>query len=131
MAATVRVFCDVCDDDEAIVVEQTTVFGRCKAAMIERLAMKGANGFAMAWSACKQEGRGRRGVLSEDREHPALILRSEMKETVPGKETIKSPAESKRSHIGHEPAAVRKSPLADLDHRRRGIDARQRISHHR
>ena len=28
MAATVRVFCDVCDDVEAIVVEQTTVFGR-------------------------------------------------------------------------------------------------------
>jgi hypothetical protein len=128
MAAAVRVFCDVCDDVESVAVEQTMVLGRCKAAVIERLAMKGANGFAMAWPTRKQECCGWRGVLSEDREHPALILRSEMKETVPSEETIKSLAESKRSHINHKPAGVRKSPLADLDHRRRGIDARQRIS---
>jgi len=128
MAAAVGVLGEVCNDVKSIAIEQTTVLGRGKAAVIERFAMKGANGFAMAWPACKQECRGRRGVLSEDREHPALILRSEMKETVPSEETVKSLAESERSHIGHKPAGVLKSPLADLDHRRRGIDARQRIS---
>src|SRR5262245_10256493 len=128
MATAIRVFCDVGDDVEAIDLEQTTIFGRRQAAVIERLAMEGANGFAMAGPTRKQQCRRRRGVLAENREHPALMLRSEMKETVPGEETVKSLAEGERSHIRHKPARARKSPLADLNHRRRGIDTRQRIA---
>src|SRR5262245_52490561 len=128
MATAIRVFCDVGDDVEAIDLEQTTIFGRRQAAVIERLAMEGANGFAVAGPTRKQQCRRRRGVLAENREHPPLMLRSEMKETVPGEETVKSLAEGERSHIRHQPARARKTPLADLNHCRRGIDARQRIS---
>src|SRR5262245_9070625 len=74
MAAAGRVFDDMVDDGEAVVTQQSTVFLRIEAAMIERLALEAADGIAVARTAGEQKRRAGLCVRAEDRKHGALIV---------------------------------------------------------
>ena len=88
MATAARIFDDMRGDIEAVVAEQRAVLGSIEAGVIQRLAAEGADRFAMPRAAGEHQGGVRGGMFSEDGEHPALILRTKVKEAVPGGEVV-------------------------------------------
>src|SRR4051794_15251120 len=96
--------------------------------MIKRLAVKFADAFAMPRSAGEQQGGAGRRVRAENRKHVALIVRRQVKETVPCDQTRKSLCQCQRAHVGDEPALAWQAAAAGRNEARRRVDPRDLIT---
>jgi hypothetical protein len=83
MPAAIRVFGGVGHDIEAIAAEQQAVLAGTEARVIERLSLERADRFPEGWAAREQQRRTWQGMVTEDRKHQALLVRSQVKEAVP------------------------------------------------
>ena len=59
----------------------------------------------------------------KDRKHPALIIMTEMEQTVPGQQTLERFLERKGTHVSNLPGPHRKALAAEGYQRWRGINA--------
>src|SRR5205807_9186439 len=88
VAAAALVFRHVSDDVESIRRQQRAIFIRIKARVLQRPAFEYADSFV----ALRSAGEHQRGVFSsmtgESRKHRALVVRGEIKETVPRENSI-------------------------------------------
>jgi hypothetical protein len=62
-------------------------------------------------------------MRGKPRKHLALIVRAQMKETIPCQDAIKTSVERQLTHVHYKPFGIRKACATDLNHGRRRIDA--------
>src|SRR4051794_39146276 len=73
----------------------------------------------------EHQGRRRTGMPAEDREHPALVFRAEVKEAIPRQNAAKVSIQRQRTHVRDDPVLVGKTALADTDESWRRVNASQ------
>jgi hypothetical protein len=62
-------------------------------------------------------------MRGKPRKHFALIVCTQMEETIPCQDALEASVEVELTHVHHMPLGIRKAFTADLDHGRRCIDA--------
>ena len=90
MITTCRILNGVCHHVEAMLFKQRTVFCLIQTAMIERLSLVAADCFTVRGPACKHQRCVRHCMFSEYGKHPALVIGTQMEETVPGQNPIEA-----------------------------------------
>ena len=116
-SAAIRILDDMIEKPEPVRCKQAFIFFPGKACVIKRLSLKGPDRFALPRSGREHQSRTVIGVLPENCEHAALILRVQMEKTVPGNQTVKAAAKREFSHIGNHPELFRKSGATKFDQR--------------
>lgn len=101
-----RVRDGVGDDVEAVVAEKVTIFGLVEACVVERFTLVAPDLLTGRWTTVEQQNRTRRGMPGEGREHPSLIMRREVKEAVPGNDSVELAMERQRAHVGDVPPVL-------------------------
>jgi hypothetical protein len=105
------------------VLKQLAVLNAIQAAVIERLASVFAYYFATSRPAGEKQCRIRGRVFSENGKHAALMFWRKVEETVPCGDPVKLLVQAKFPHVGNDPILRWKSLLADVDERRRRVNA--------
>src|SRR2546423_15623052 len=90
--------------------------------MIQRLACKTPDRLAMRGTAGEHQRRLGRRMRAKHRKHVALIVMTEMKETVPRQDAGEIPLQGKPAHVGDDQFVCRKMSPTGIDHGRRSID---------
>src|SRR5207248_4554255 len=88
-----RIIGDMLDNLKADSVDQGHVFGGCQARIIERIASIAADILAMFRSSIEHQHRVGGRVQGEHRKHSALVIMVEVKETVPGQDSVEAAAQ--------------------------------------
>src|SRR5947199_8367869 len=65
----------------------------------------------------------RTGMPAENREHPALVFRAEVKEAIPRQNAVKVSIQRQRTHVRDDPVLDGKTALADTDEAWRRVNA--------
>src|SRR5580658_488486 len=84
---------------EAILLEQRAVLLSVQTSMVKGFLFVGTDCFSVFRSAGKHQCRLGRGMVSEDREHDALIIRTKMEKAVPSQNAVKVPVQRELTHI--------------------------------
>ncbi|PBJ04799.1 hypothetical protein BSF40_36000 [Pseudomonas sp. ACN5] len=109
-------------------IEQCNIFIVVQAGMIKRFTLEAAQRNAMGRPTGKHQRSTRLGMGLENREHSTLILRRQMKETVPRQNASETLFKRQLAHVGHMPIVLRKTLPTQGDHRHGRIDASHSVS---
>jgi hypothetical protein len=93
------VFRDGSNNIEVVTVEQLPVFGGVEARVVERVAFKTTDAFAVGGPACEHQSRARRSMSPKDRKHAPLTVMIQVEEAVPGEDSVEGASQGQRSHI--------------------------------
>ncbi|EJM49688.1 hypothetical protein PMI26_00189 [Pseudomonas sp. GM33] len=128
MPTTSRIFRCLLNDPKTMGIEQRNIFIVVQAGMIKRFTLEAAQRNAMGRSTGKHQSGTRLGMGLENREHSTLILRRQMKETVPRQNASETLFKRQLAHVGHMPIVLRKTLPTQGDHRHGRINARHSVS---
>lgn len=128
MPTTGRIFRCLLHDAKTMGIEQRNIFIVVQAGMIKRFTLEAAQRNAMGRPAGKHQSSTRLGMGLENREHSTLILRRQVKETVPRQNASVTLFKRQLAHVGNMPIVLRKTLPAQGDHRRGRINARHSVS---
>src|SRR5215212_2887018 len=82
---------------------------RIEARVVEGLALPFAHRHPRAGAGDEEERRAGRGVVAEDSEHRPLVVGAQVKEAIPGQDSLEARAEAGRAHVAYDPARVREA----------------------
>ena len=125
---TSRIFRCLLYDAETMRFEQLDVFIVVQAGVIKRFTLESAQCNAMGRSAGKHQCSAWLGMGLENREHSPLILRRQVKETVPRQNASVTLIKRQLAHIGNTPIVLRETLLTQGDHRHGRINATHSMS---
>ena len=93
VTSTECILCSMRNHPKAVRRKQLPILCGRKTRVVQPLTTQGTDGFAVPGATGEQQGRTRRSMLSEDSEHPPLLVRGQMKEAVPSHEPLELPVE--------------------------------------
>jgi hypothetical protein len=112
----------VINELEVLPCQQLLILGSIETRVIERVASIAADTLAVRWACVEHQCGSAGGMRRKHCEHLALIVRLEVKETVPGEQTVEGSAERQRAHIGDDPILLGKASSTKRDQCWRGIN---------
>jgi hypothetical protein len=92
--------------------------------MIQLVAGKRTDRFAMGGAGIEHQHRAAECVLREDPEHSPLLIVVEVKETVPRQDTVESPSQRYFTHVCHDPLVIGQAAGAERYHFRGAVNTR-------
>jgi hypothetical protein len=128
MPTTIRIFRYLLNDAKTMGIEQRNIFMVVQAGVIKRFTFEAAQRNAMGRPAGKHQCSTRLSMSLENREHSTLILRRQVKETVPRQNARVTPIKRQVAHVGHMPILLRETLLTQGDHRHGRINATYGVS---
>lgn len=123
VTTAVGIFDRVCDNVEAIEMEQVAILRGVEACVVEGLSVESSHGFSVRRSAGKHESGAGRGMFAEDGKHGALVVVREVKEAVPCEQTIKETPQRKSAHVYELRFLMGEIVPEEVNHLRRSVDA--------
>ena len=111
MPTTIGIFRYLLNDAKTVGVEQRNILIVVQAGVIKRFTLEAAQRNAMGRPAGKHQCGTRLGMNLENREHSTLILRRQVKETVPRQNACVTLIKRQLAHVGNMPIVLRETLL--------------------
>jgi hypothetical protein len=118
-----RVFDDMRDEVETVFCKQGTVFFGHQTGMVELFAAELPYRFAVRPATGEDQRGPGGGVGVENRKHGPLVVRRQMKQAIPGQDSVETAAECKAAHVSAVPGVIREFLAAHGCHGGRRVDS--------